>query len=85
MNNEVLVFKTKEEIDFFRLAQTKARLKLEIAGMQCRGQSAYSQAKKWYGLKGNRQRVLAQMEEMVEKALEERRLQSCSTESTEQL
>jgi hypothetical protein len=76
MSDKSIIIDTDEGIDFFRLAQTKARLKLEIVGMKCRGPSAYSQAKEWYGLKGNRQRVLAQMEEMIQKALEDRRIQS---------
>ena len=57
------------ELEFFRLAQCKAKLKLEMVGMKCRGPSAYSQAKKWYGLKGTRTTVLEQLERMVKDAI----------------
>jgi len=61
-----------EAMDFFRLAQTKGRLKLEILGIKGRGPSAYSQAKAWYGLRGSRKVVLAQLATMVEDAIEKK-------------
>jgi len=52
------------------LAQLRGALKLEIAGMKRRGQSAYAQAKELYELKGNKKRVLEQIEEMIKEERE---------------
>ena len=66
-NDEAIVLKTPEAIEFFRLAQLKAVLSLEIKGLKVwRGQSAYVRAKKLYGLKGSRQSVLTQLTKMVD-------------------
>jgi len=60
---------THEELKLFQIAQLKARLKLEIFGMKCRGRSAYSLAKQLYGLKGSKIDVLVKLEKMVEEEL----------------
>ena len=62
------VFDTPEQLAFFQLATLKGALKLEVAGMTRRGQSAYAQCKNLYGLKGNKRKVLEQMEQMVKEA-----------------
>lgn len=55
-------------IKLFRFLTRKEALKLEIKGIKMtRGKSAYSACKKVYGLKGNKQRVFDQMEELAEK------------------
>lgn len=56
-------------IDFFQLASRKAALKLECLGMKHSRGSVYAVCKKVYGLKGNKQSVLQQMEAMVESAI----------------
>jgi hypothetical protein len=65
-----MMFDTPEKIDFFRLASLKGALKMECAGLRMsRGRSAYATCKADYGLKGNKAKVLAQMEAMVEEAI----------------
>ena len=46
----------------FRLRSLRGALKLEIAGMKRRGRSVYSIIKEEFGFKGNKQRVLKQLE-----------------------
>jgi hypothetical protein len=53
-------------ISRYRLLALKAGLKLEILGIRMhRGPTAYSRIKKEFGLRGNRQRVLEQFEELL--------------------
>jgi hypothetical protein len=63
-----------ESIAFYQLAARRGALKLEIAGMhRSRGQrSAYSICKSEYGLRGSRESVLAQMEEMINASIAKR-------------
>jgi len=63
--DDIISLTTKEEISFFRMAQLKARLKLELHGMKCHGPSAYSLIKSSYGLKGSRGKVLTQLEALM--------------------
>lgn len=44
----------------------RTRLKLEIKGMTCRGQSAYQQVKTKFGFKGSKAKVLDQLETWLE-------------------
>ena len=53
-------------IDLYRLCTLKSALKLEILGMERRGQSVYSIIKEEFGLKGNKQRVFEQFSAKVE-------------------
>jgi hypothetical protein len=68
--NESIMFDTPDKIAFFQLCSIKARVKLEIAGLKGRGQTAYSIAKERYGLKGSRQSVLDQLQTMVDDRLQ---------------
>lgn len=52
---------TPEQIAMYRLATLRSALRLEIAGLSRRGQTAYSILKQEFGYKGNRERVLAQV------------------------
>ena len=54
-------------IQFFQLLSRRGALSLEIKGIHRRGRSAYSIAKEEYGLKGSRQKVLDQLNEMIDK------------------
>ena len=56
---------TPEEIDGFRLITLRSALKLEVLGMKRRGASVYSIVKKEFGLKGNKQSVYDQFDEIV--------------------
>lgn len=57
----------KEGIEKYRLCTLKSALKLEIAGMKrSRNQiSAYSIVKKEFGFKGNKKKVLTQLEDLI--------------------
>jgi len=59
---------TQPEMDFYQLVARRASLKLELVGMKRRGRTAYSICKQVYGLRGTRQRVLAQMNDLIELA-----------------
>ena len=69
MMDEPTILDTLDQIDFFVLAQLKARLGLEIKGMKGHGRSAYAQAKDRYDLRGSRANVLKHLELMVEERL----------------
>jgi hypothetical protein len=64
-----MVFDTPQGVAYFRLCARIAALKLETRGMTRRGRSAYSICKEVYGLRGTRERVLTQLEELQEKAV----------------
>lgn len=68
-----IVVNTPEGIEFVQLLARRGALKLEIAGMKRRGRSAYSICKEVYGLSGSKAKVLAQLDQMIEKAQEEKR------------
>lgn len=57
----------------FRIAALKAAIKLEIAGMTKRGESAYSIAKREFGLKGTRKQVAEKLQKMFEERVNETR------------
>ena len=58
---------TGNQIPLARLITLKHGLKLEMKGMQVsRGRTCYSIIKDELGLRGNRQKVLDQLEEMLE-------------------
>jgi hypothetical protein len=56
---------TGPDISKFQFLSRKGALKLECLGMKRHGQSAYAICKQVYGLKGSKQKVLEQMEEMA--------------------
>ena len=57
----------EENIKMFRLLSLKAGLKIEIAGMKVRrGRTCYSIIKDEFNLKGNKQKVLTQFENIIE-------------------
>ena len=53
-----------------RIAVLVGALKLEVAGMKRRGRSAYAIVKDEFGLRGNKKRVLEQLQE-IKKRLNE--------------
>ena len=57
---------TPEAIDAYRLCALRSALKLEILGMKKRGQSAYSIIKQEFGFKGNKQKVLEQLQSKID-------------------
>ena len=59
-----------DKLAWVRMCTVRTALRLEIAGMRrSRRPSAYMVAKNVYGLKGNRQRVLDQLCEKIDKEL----------------
>ena len=59
------------KIDLYRLLSLRAALRLEVVGLKGRGKSAYSIAKKELGVKGNKQKVLDQVNQMIQSIKEE--------------
>jgi hypothetical protein len=57
---EATIADTPAAIEAFMLLRLKGALKLEIAGMKCRGHSAYAMIKQKFGLKGNKEKVYEQ-------------------------
>ena len=62
------VLQGPEGLEVMRLLSRKGALSLELKGLRRRGRSAYSICKSEYGLKGTRESVLRQMEQMVQDA-----------------
>ena len=54
-----------ENISLFRLITLKHALKLETLGMKKRGKSAYAIVKEEFNLKGNKQKVYEQLENII--------------------
>ena len=52
-------------VELYRWQVLKQALKMEISGMKRRGKSAYSIIKEEFNLKGNKQKVLKQLEEIL--------------------
>ena len=62
------VYDSPQAIANFRLRSLRGALKLEIAGMKRRGRSVYSIIKEEFGFKGNKQRVLKQLEAKLDES-----------------
>ena len=60
-----MVIDTPEQIELYRLCTLKSALKLEVAGLKRSGQSVYSIVKKEFGFKGNKKKVLTQLEDLI--------------------
>ena len=56
---------TSEEVPVYRLLVLRSALKLEVAGMKKRGRSIYSVVKEEFGFKGNKAKVLEQLNSMI--------------------
>ena len=57
---------TGEDIPLFRLLVMRSGLQLEIKGMRLsRGRTCYALAKSEFGFKGNREKVLTQLEDLI--------------------
>ncbi len=65
-NGEPLILDTPEAIQAYRLLVLRSGLKLEIKGIRMsRGKSVYGIIKQEFKLKGSRDSVLAQFEEIL--------------------
>ena len=67
----MMIADTPYKIDLFRLLSLRAALRLEVVGLRGRGKSAYSIAKQELGVKGNKQKVLDQVNQMIQSMKEE--------------
>ena len=65
MNNNCTVIDTPNGIAMWRLLSIKSCLKLECLGMKNSRGSVYALAKREFGFKGNKQHVLAQLEQYI--------------------
>jgi len=61
-----MILDTPDAIARYQLCAVKGRLNLEIKGLKFRGGSAYAAAKRLYGVKGSREKVLAQLQDMID-------------------
>lgn len=55
----------EENIKNARILTLRSALKLEVAGMTRRGRSVYSIVKEEFGFKGNKQKVLDQLNDYI--------------------
>lgn len=69
----MVVVDTPEGIEFVHLLARRGALRLEILGLHRKGRSAYAICKEVYGLKGSRQKVLDQLNRMIEDIQAKRR------------
>ena len=58
----MLTYDNPQAIEAFRMRSLRGALKLEILGMKRKGRSVYSIVKEEFGFKGNKQKVLEQLE-----------------------
>ena len=70
INETSTVFVGKKAVDLFRLMTLVRGLRMEILGMRLtsKGSTCYAIAKREFGLKGSRQKVLDQLVPIVEAA-----------------
>ena len=67
----MIIADTPYKIELYRLLSLRAALRLEVVGLKGRGRSAYSMAKEELGIKGNKQKVLDQVHEMIQSIKEQ--------------
>ena len=67
----MMIADTPYKIDLYALLSLRAALRLEVVGLKGRGKSAYSIAKQELGIKGNKQKVLDQVNQMIQSMKEE--------------
>jgi len=64
--DKLIVLDTPDDIRAGRILALKGALKIEVrTGLRRRGQSAYSIVKDEFGFKGNKARVLSQLEDWI--------------------
>ena len=59
------------KLDLLTLLYLRRNLRLEVVGLKGRGRTAYSVLKQELGIKGNRQKVLDQVNQMIQSMKEE--------------
>jgi len=66
-----IVADTPYKIDLLTLLYLRRNLRLEVVGLKGRGRTAYSVLKQELGIKGNRQKVLDQVNQMIQSMKEQ--------------
>ena len=66
-----MIADTPYKIELYRLLSLRAALRMEVAGLKGRGKSAYAIAKQELGIKGNKQKVLDQVNQMIQSMKEQ--------------
>ena len=69
----MIIADTPYKIELYKLLYLRRNLRLEVVGLKGRGRSAYSIAKEELGIKGNKQKVLDQVHEMIQSIKQEQR------------
>ena len=67
----MMIADTPYKIELYALLSLRAALRLEVVGLKGRGKSAYSIAKQELGIKGNKQKVLDQVNQMIQSMKEQ--------------
>ena len=62
----MMIADTPYKIDLLKLLYLRRNLRLEVVGLKGRGRTAYSVLKEELGIKGNRQKVLDQVNQMIQ-------------------
>ena len=69
-----MIADTPYKIDLYRLLALRAALRLEVVGLlRSRGKSAYSIVKQELGVKGNKQKVLDQVNQIIQSIKEQQK------------
>jgi len=61
-----IIADTPYKIELVRLLYLRYGLRMEAIGLKGKGKTAYSRAKEELGIKGNKQKVLDQVHEMIQ-------------------
>jgi len=67
----MMIADTPYKIDLLTLLYLRRNLKLEVVGLKGRGRAAYSVLKQELGIKGNKQKVLDQVNQMIQSMKEQ--------------
>jgi len=67
----MMIADTPYKIELYALLSLRAALRMEVAGLKGRGKSAYAIAKQELGVKGNKQKVLDQVNQMIQSMKEQ--------------
>jgi len=67
----MMIADTPYKIDLLTLLYLRRNLRLEVVGLKGRGRTAYSVLKQELGIKGNRQKVLDQVNQMIQSMKEQ--------------
>ena len=68
----MIIADTPYKIELYRLLTLRGALKLELKGIKHRGRTAYSVLKQELGIKGDRQKVLDQVNQMIQAMKEQK-------------